>query len=190
MTTTVKITNRANSNGNVHVRAVNASSYGAGTLEPGKSTEYCVTDASILTVIETMPSTGPTSDERTALYHGEHADEIIAKEVAGQDKMWGVSNDRADANSGQLLSAGLAQLEALYLRRSGEATAFDEPPQVYPLGWSGFRDYGSDVANLAVVVAFLRQEMKRLIALGGSTYRKPRDPVTQPYTGDQPAVQI
>jgi len=121
---------------------------------------------------------------------GKQADEFIAKEVAGQDKMWGVANERSDANSGQLFRAGLAQLEAILLRRGGSDDAFTDPPNVYPEGWSGFRDYGSDVANIAVAAAFLRQEMKRLIASGADTTRTSRNVATQPYTGDQPSAQF
>jgi hypothetical protein len=121
---------------------------------------------------------------------GRKADEIIAKEVAGQDKMWGVANERTDSAKGQLLKAGVSQGIALIDKRAGNPDAFAEPCDFYPADWSGFRDYGSDVANLAVAAAFLRQEMKRLIASGADTTRKSRDVATQPYTGDQPAVQI
>ena len=120
---------------------------------------------------------------------GLKADEIIAKEVSGQDQMWGVANERTDSNSGQLLAAGLAQAHALYARRvTGEP--IKNPPSCYPTDWSGFRDYGSDVANLAVAAAFIRQEMKRLIAAGADTTRTSRNPATQPYVGDQPAIQL
>ena len=121
---------------------------------------------------------------------GHRADEIIATEVLGQDKMWGVANERTDANSGQLLAAGASQAYALLVKRAGQGVKAFEPPPFYPTDWSGFRDYGSDVANLAVAVAFLRQEMKRLIAAGADTTRTSRNPATQPYKGDQPAVQI
>lgn len=121
---------------------------------------------------------------------GHKADEIIAKEVSGQDKMWGVANERTDANNGQLLGAGLTQLGALFERRAGNPDAFATPSTSYPADWSGFRDYGSDVANLAVAAAFIRQEMKRLIAAGADTTRTSRNVATQPYTGDQPAVQL
>ena len=121
---------------------------------------------------------------------GQHADTIIAEEVARQDKMWGVSNERADANSGQLLAAGTSQALALIQKRLSGPSAFDSPPAIYPPDWSGFRDYGSDVANIAVAAAFLRQEMKRLIAAGATVERTPRNPPAQPYTGDQPAVQL
>lgn len=122
---------------------------------------------------------------------GRKADEIIAKEVSGQDKMWGFANERTDSNNGQLLAAGLAQAHALYERRVDGAPIDDKNlPSCYPEGWSGFRDYGSDVANLAVAAAFIRQEMKRLIAAGADTTRTSRNVATQPYTGDQPAIQL
>lgn len=119
---------------------------------------------------------------------GKKADELIAAEIEKQDRMWGVANERADSSHGQLLRAGLAQTIALHDRLEGDPDAFSIPPTCYPADWSGFRDYGSNVANLVVAVAFFRQEIKRRIALGEDTTRKSRDPVAQPYTGDQPAV--
>jgi hypothetical protein len=121
---------------------------------------------------------------------GQAADDLIAREVAGQDAMWGRANERADSSQGQLLRAGLAQLQALQFRRDGDAAAFNSPPAIYPADWSGFRDYGSDVANLVVAAAFIRQEIKRLIASGADTTRKSRDVAQQPYGNDQPAVQL
>jgi hypothetical protein len=121
---------------------------------------------------------------------GRKADELIAAEVAGQDKMWGVANERADSTKGQLLEAGLAQVTALHRRRLGIIGAFDDAPAIYPDDWSGFRDYGSDVANIVVGIAYLRQEAKRLIAAGADTTRTKRNPVTQPYKAEQPAGQF
>lgn len=118
------------------------------------------------------------------------ADELINAEIARQDKMWGVSNDRADASSGQLLRAALAQGAAIDRVNNGqdrEAAFTDARSEFYPVEWSGFRDYGSDPANLAVMAAYVRQEIKRRIAAGESIERTSRDPATQPYTGDQPA---
>ena len=132
-------------------------------------------------------SMGVTMDHAAA---GREADKIIAGEVDRQDKMWGVANERTDSAKGQLLGAGLAQLEALYERRAGNLDAFKLPSTSYPNDWNGFRDYGSDVANLAVAAAFIRQEMKRLIASGADTTRTSRNVATQPYTGDQPAIQL
>jgi len=117
---------------------------------------------------------------------GQMADQLIATEVAGQDKMWGVANERADSANGELFMAGLSQGLSLHAKQAGSPNAFAIAPSTYPKSWSGFRDYGSDVANLVVMVAFLRQEIKRKIANGESIERTKRNPVTQPYTGDQP----
>jgi len=116
---------------------------------------------------------------------GAKADELIAAEIALQDKMWGAMNERADISRGQLFRAGIAQTIALHQKTIGLPGAFDQPPAVFPSDWSGFRDYGSDVANLVVAVAFLRQEIKRKIANGEDTTRSKRLP-SQPYTKDQP----
>jgi hypothetical protein len=114
------------------------------------------------------------------------ADLLIKEEIKRQDKMWGAASERSDVSDGQLMQAGIAYLDALFDRRNGIEDAFEEAPAIYPEGWSGFRDYGSDVANLVVSIAFLRQEVKRLIAAGESTYRAPRNPESQPYIGVQP----
>jgi hypothetical protein len=120
---------------------------------------------------------------------GRKADIFIAAEIGRQDRMWGVSNDRADSTKGQLFDAARAQLSGLATRRAGLYGAFDVVPPMYPDGWSGFRDYGSDVANIVVAIAYLRQEAKRLITGGADTTRTSRDPQAQPYAGtDQPAV--
>ncbi len=125
---------------------------------------------------------------------GQKADELIAREVAGQDKMWGVANERTDSQSGQLLKAGLSQMLALQARRDDPekkwADRFCSTDRLpYPSDSGGFRDYGSDVANLVVAAAFIRQEIKRLIANGADTTRLSRT-VTQPYTADQPATSF
>jgi len=128
--------------------------------------------------------TNNTIDPVTA---GAKADELIAGEIARQDAMWGVSNERADTTSGQLMQAGMAQLDALYERQQGY-DGFKNVPDIYPEGWAGFRDYGSDVANLVVAAAFIRQEIKRKIANGEDTTRASRNPQTQPFGTDQPKV--
>lgn len=117
---------------------------------------------------------------------GRMADEMIAGEVARQDKMWGAANERTDSSKGQLFHAGLAQQMALLNKQNGDPAAFAIPPHIYPADWGGFRDYGSDVANLVVAAAFIRQEIKRKIAAGEDTTRTSRNPVTQAYPGDQP----
>jgi hypothetical protein len=182
MTTTVKIENRANSNGDVHIRAHQTWKDGLRRLAPGDRTEFGITDSSVLAIFETMPATRETSP---MLQAGELADDFIQGEIARQDRMWGVANERADSANGELLDAAFAQMMATRLRRQGAEDPF-ATPDVFPKAWSGFRDYGSDVANLAVVAAYVRQEMKRLIAAGADTTRKSRDPVRQPYIGDQP----
>jgi hypothetical protein len=119
------------------------------------------------------------------------ADDLIATEVSKQDKMWGDANNRADATKGQLLRAGLAQTYAIFETMVGGSS---QPRDVafrmashayYPKDWTGFRDYGSDIANLVVAAAYLRSEIKRRLVNGESIYRAPR-PADQPYTGDQP----
>ncbi len=114
--------------------------------------------------------------------------------------MWGDANDRADASKGQMLLAACAQANAvagdmdrLTLLASADAEdraaaenvsradIFEECREhIYPSDWSGFRDYGSDVANLVVAAAYLRNEIKRRIASGESTHRAPR-PADKPY---------
>lgn len=117
------------------------------------------------------------------------ADELIAGEIGRQDRMWGDTNERADIAKGQLFRAGLAQMIATHNRAIGIPGAFEKPPAVFPSDWGGFRDYGSDVANLVVAAAYIRQEIVRRIRNGESTERKSRDVATQPYAPDcRPAV--
>jgi hypothetical protein len=117
----------------------------------------------------------------------EAARAIIDKEVNGQLNMWGDSSERSDSTEGQLFFAGLAQLMALETKQAaGHWPAM--VPAIYPEGWSGFRDYGSDIANLAVGIAFLTNEMARKIGLGEDTYRRPRDSSDTPYADPQPAA--
>lgn len=122
------------------------------------------------------------------------ADELIAAEIARQDRMWGEQNERADISRGQLFHAALSQLDLLDLK-----VAFNLPSEeavmtvldmgTFPKDWGGFRDYGSDIANLVVAAAYIRQEITRKLKNGESTYRAPRNPETQPYDGScTPAV--
>ncbi|WP_315729925.1 hypothetical protein [Bradyrhizobium sp. SZCCHNRI2010] len=109
------------------------------------------------------------------------ADQLIATEIAKQDAMWGKLNERAATGHGELMHAGMAQLDALFDRQNGGGDdAFSEAPMIYPENWSGFRDYGSDVANLVVAIAFLRQEVKRKLLNGEDYTRTSRRP-DQPY---------
>lgn len=125
-------------------------------------------------------------NELDAASAGWRADELVAREIDRQDVMWGTANERADISNGQLMHAGMAQLDALYARHAGQANAFSEVPSIYPRDWSGFRDYGSDIANLVVAAAFIRQEIKRKLLAGEDTTRTSRNKDTQPFLADQP----
>lgn len=125
---------------------------------------------------------------------GKFADMLIGSEVSTQDRMWGDANNRADASKGQLLGAACAQSMAVHLFNayrlygkefpSDREVAFNiAKGQFYPEDWSGFRDYGSDIANLAVAAAYIRNEIKRRLMKGEPHYRAPR---TTPYKGAQP----
>lgn len=107
---------------------------------------------------------------------GNLADNLIATEVAIQDRMWGDANERADAAGNQLMSAALAQLVLLQRKLEGDPSedAVAIGQEFYPTDWNGFRDYGSNVANLVVAAAFLRSEIKRRILLGEDTTRAKR----------------
>lgn len=119
------------------------------------------------------------------------ADELIAAEIGRQDRMWGATNERVDISRGQLFKAAVAQQDLLLLKEAGftdEGAEFAARGRLYPKDWSGFRDYGSDVANLVVAAAFIRQEIVRKIRNGESTFRSSRDSAAQPYEADQPNV--
>ena len=111
------------------------------------------------------------------------ADELIAAEIGKQDQMWGRLNERADTKRGQLLKAGIASAIATNWRINGYPKAFQEVPAIYPSDWSGFRDYGSDIANIVVAISFLRQEVKRKLMNGEDYTRTSRRP-DQPYNPD------
>jgi hypothetical protein len=106
------------------------------------------------------------------------ADRLIATEIAKQDELWGKLNERPDTSKGQLMRAGMAQLDALYDRHNGAEDSFDpnDAPMIYPEDWSGFRDYGSDMANLVVTKSFLPQEVKRKLLNGEDHTRLARRP--------------
>lgn len=119
---------------------------------------------------------------------GEVADVLISKEVSIQDKMWGDANERADSTNNQLLRAGLAQLAFLSLKLAGapiDEALKSAKDTFYPRDWDGFRDYGSNVANLVVAAAFIRSEIKRRVMAGEDTTRTKRG---EPYTTAHPYV--
>lgn len=160
MTTKIKVETDANSNGDVHIRGATTLS-----LSPGQKADIFISESNMFLLFETYPAKVLASNQVRA---AQLADDFIAAECAKQDRP-----DRDPENTGQLMRAGMAQLDALYARRMKQP-AFHETPAIYPEGWSGFRDYGSDVANLVVACAFLRREITRLIASGASTDRNKR----------------
>ena len=110
---------------------------------------------------------------------GEVADKLIAKEVAIQDAMWGDANERADSTKNQLIMASMAQVALTLNKLDGQSLveALSEASALYPEDWNGFRDYGSNVANLVVASAFLRSEIKRRVLLGEDITRTKRGEV-------------
>lgn len=183
MTTKFTLKNAACSNGDIHL--VKSAGFGTPThsaLSPGQSVDDWISTGHVLTVQETWPTNAQASDLVRA---GESADNFIATEVAIQDRMWGPANERADAANNQLMNAGLAQLVLVSQKIQGETSddAVEIAREFYPVGWSGFRDYGSNIANLVVAVAFLRSEIKRRLLAGEDTTRAARKP-EQPYNAD------
>lgn len=111
--------------------------------------------------------------------------DFVMSELQRQNGMWGQANERVDVSNGELFQAGVGQLDAVFDRRNDDKTAFDEPPQIYPENWTGFRSYGGDFANIGVGVTFLIQEMKRLAMNGEDLTRLSRRPdqTYNPETG-------
>jgi hypothetical protein len=117
------------------------------------------------------------------------AKSLVAAEVERQNAMWGDLNERADVAHGQLLFAAMAQGQLVLCRAHGGLSDEDALAEAkvlfYPDDWSGFRDYGSEIANLAVMAAYIENEIKRRLLKGESTYRAPRRPdqAYDPATG-------
>jgi hypothetical protein len=109
---------------------------------------------------------------------------LIDSELLLQNKMWGDTNDRADISKGQLLHAAQAQTELVnstaYERMGDESALEFAKSRHYPKDWSGFRNYGSNVANLVVAAAYLQNEIKRRLMNDETSYRAPRR-ADQPY---------
>lgn len=122
---------------------------------------------------------------------GDKAEQMIASEVAIQNVMWGDANERADISRGQLLQAAMAQIRSIDmvahngLEMSRDAIFDHCKALYYPADWSGFRDYGSDIANLVVAAAYLQQEIKRRLVRGESCERASRRK-DEPYTRGEP----
>lgn len=196
MTTKLNILVDSCSNGDVHLKQFATFADGDEmvtrqngpeiTLTPGQKAEHWMSTSQHLEIRETWPTVKPASD---ATLKGAMADTLIASEVSTQDKMWGDANERADSMDGQLLGAALAQAQAIYSvnaypHDTRKASFEIARLNYYPRDWSGFRDYGSDIANLVVAAAYIRNEIKRRLLKGESFHRSAR---TEPYKGDQPA---
>ena len=117
------------------------------------------------------------------------ARQLIQSETDIQDNMWGAANERADVTGPQLLKAALAQLALVDNREQhhmSEQSALElAKSQHYPKDWSGFRDYGTYIANLVVAAAYIEQEIKRRLMNGDSSVRRPRgsDETYDPRSG-------
>jgi hypothetical protein len=111
--------------------------------------------------------------------HHVNAARKVQAEMERQNRMWGIG--RPDHANGELTYAAIGQLVALADRQDGDETSFDKVPADFPPNWSGFRDYGSDIANLVVAAAWLQQEIARKLRAGEDDTRTSRNPETQPY---------
>jgi hypothetical protein len=115
-------------------------------------------------------------------------DELISAELAKQNQSFGPMSARSDIHNGEYQHAGMAQIDALFDRQNGEPDPFGSTPEIFPQHWSGFRDYGSDVANLVVAVAFFTQEIKRKL-LAGEDYIRLARTAQQPFAADAPLIE-
>lgn len=89
-------------------------------------------------------------------------EQLIAAEVAKQND----ATKHLDVSKGQMLGAAVAQASAIFVVNAApeipRERAFAEAElSFYPKDWSGFRDEGSDIANLIVAAALLRNEVRR-----------------------------
>jgi hypothetical protein len=184
MTTKLIIKNDACSNGDVNLHIKCGERVEADlTITPGGSHEAWVSTEHKIDIDETWPTIQPATEQQKA---GALADSLIAKEVAVQDLMWGEANERADSTENQLIAAAQAQLQLTSCLLDGHDAARATALALldyYPEDWDGLRSYGSVVANLGVVAAFCRSEMKRRILLGEDITRTKRG---EPYTTAQP----
>lgn len=123
-------------------------------------------------------------------YNHVKADRLVNAEVQRQNRMWGIERD--DHSNGELAAAAVAQLDELTLKQQGVPEAFKQAHPSFPKNWSGFRDYGSDIANLVVAAAWLHQEIARKLRAGEDETRTSRDTATQPYdqTNGKPDVVL
>lgn len=196
MTTLLKIENASNSNGAIGIVVKGSNSRRTQLLSPGEKTETWLGGHQEVSLTEFWPSHAPPVSPMQL--HAEYARRLIETEVNVQNKKWGEANERSDVSGGELLRAAIAQATAV-ARASEEAAAIAKAASassalettidymaireeifagiaesIYPLAWSMFRDYGSDIANLVVAAAYIENEIKRRLAAGEDTYRTAR----------------
>jgi hypothetical protein len=117
------------------------------------------------------------------------ARELIDAEVAVQNKMWEDDNARADCKDSQLMRAAMASLDLVAIKEFSKLESHTAvkiaKDDFYPEDWSGFRDYGTKIANLVVAAAFIENEIKRCLAEGQDWTRAKRQPdqTYNPATG-------
>lgn len=108
------------------------------------------------------------------------ARELIAAEVAVQNKMWDDGNGRADCSNGELMSSAMASLDLVALKDFGKLESHTAvkiaKDDFYPENWSGFRDYGTRIANLVVAAAFIENQIKLCLNAGEDWTRAKRQP--------------
>lgn len=190
MTTLLKIENASNSNGAIGIVVKENNSRRTQLLSPGEKTETWLGGHQEVSLTEFWPSHAPPVSPMQL--HAEYARRLIETEVNVQNKKWGEANERADVSGGELVRAAIAQAtavaraseEAAAIAASEETTIDDRmireeifagiAESIYPLAWSMFRDYGSDIANLVVAAAYIENEIKRRLAAGEDTYRTAR----------------
>jgi hypothetical protein len=195
MTTNVTIHNHASSNGDVAFTRANPSHKSRTVIAPGEKFTVPVSGNDDIHMTEFWPQRSPpTAASQTA---AEFVDQIIAREAETQVAMWGA--ERPDNKSNELLAAAVTTAVAV----AGARGAIEVPPaptreevfakaqeSFYPRNWSpnAFRDYGSDFANLAVVAAYIRNQMTIMFMNGEDTKRSKR-PDNKPYNlEDRPAM--
>ena len=191
MTTTFTLRNHATSNGDIAFTRRAPSHITRQTVAPGCALTATVSPNEDLEFTEFWPQSSPPAApfQKT----GEYVDSLIEREVNVQIAMWGTN--RPDNDKGQLLGAAMASAGAINTIRSvphplsaaDRALVFEQAKMFYPADWdpTAFRDYGSDVANLIVAIAFLRNQVLDMVSKGEDTTRSKRG---QPYTNVRPMI--
>ena len=137
------------------------------------------------------PVTSRKTDEKSAKTA---ALEIVLGELCIAKDKHGDLSSQPNIDKGQMLLAAAAHIGYIRNKRLGnwsdKAYLDGMRARFWPADWgrSGMRDYGSEVAGLAVAAGFILNEIARLIMNGESTYRAPRGarPIGGPLTQNSP----